>query len=398
MSSLRAAGADGFYIDPSRYDPQRGRGSANAIAGSHPLGVRAKRLRSEGILTIRFEMPYDSTCGGCGAAVSHGVRFNAAKSRVGAYLSTPVWEFRMRCVSHSGCRTEFVIRTDPAAGEYEFVSGIVRRTKDFIPELDDGLGRTGGSLHGAPSVEAARLARAGDAMAALQHTVDDAARAAAAEARFNALREDSERRYADPLSSQGAAKAVWRARAQAEKFAAAAGAARGLTAPLAAPLAGEDEAEALDAWHAARMAVAAGGEDREAAQRRRRLESDLGGIFSTSLTHRAPQRPAPPPLPPPPAPPPRAHALLLHSKTGIAGIVAAGLAARKAERLYEAKAPLAEGLAVTASLRARSGFSAHGGAGPRVSLRAGPVQPPRSLLSLLPAGTRLVSSASSSAR
>ena len=73
MSSLAAVQADGYYIDPSKYDPRRGKGSANAIANSHPLGARAKR-RGEGITVIRFEMPYDSVCLGCGHFVSHGVR------------------------------------------------------------------------------------------------------------------------------------------------------------------------------------------------------------------------------------------------------------------------------------------------------------------------------------
>ena len=64
MSSLAAVQADGYYYDPAKYNPAARRGSANAIAGSHALGVRANRLYTEGILVIRFEMPNDGWCNG----------------------------------------------------------------------------------------------------------------------------------------------------------------------------------------------------------------------------------------------------------------------------------------------------------------------------------------------
>jgi hypothetical protein len=77
MSSLAASRADNYYYDPAHFDPSKRRGSANAIAGSHPLGVRANKLKTEGILVIRFEMPYDSWCDGCGEHIARGIRFNA---------------------------------------------------------------------------------------------------------------------------------------------------------------------------------------------------------------------------------------------------------------------------------------------------------------------------------
>ena len=384
MSSLRAAGADGFYIDPNQLDPRRGRGSANAIAGSHPLGVRAKRLRSDGILTIRFEMPYDSTCLGCGCQVKHGVRFNAAKSRAGEYLTTPIWDFRMRCVSHSGCRTEFLIRTDPAKGSYEFVSGIVRRTSGFIPEAEDGLGRAGGSLF-ETTVAAARVVSSGsDGIAKLQMKRDDASRAAAAEARFEALKQDATRRYADRLGgAHGAAMKVWRSGAAASEEADAMGAARGLFVPLAPPLMGDEEIEARDAYRTSRLAATA-----TLLLPSLPPQEQLDGLFfpppriqvhstSSKLTTTAKRRapPPPPPLAPPLVPPTSKKPLLLPG-AGVADIIAAGLAVRAAERARVATAPWADASVIAARLRASSGMASHNNQGPRVTLRVGPAPPP----------------------
>ena len=39
-----------------------------------------------------------------------GVRYNAEKRRVGAYYSTPIYKFRMKCAL---CDQFFEIRTDP---------------------------------------------------------------------------------------------------------------------------------------------------------------------------------------------------------------------------------------------------------------------------------------------
>ncbi len=126
MSSLAAARADNFYYPP-QYDPSKGslnkvsfilhirtcafcfrtseklvdsickvgRRQANLSAsphrqssqrmcanaqfnGQHPLRDRAKKL-GEGILIIRFEMPFNVWCGKCNHLIGKGVRFNAEK-------------------------------------------------------------------------------------------------------------------------------------------------------------------------------------------------------------------------------------------------------------------------------------------------------------------------------
>lgn len=113
---------------PPDYDPRKG--GLNKSQGTHALRERAKKLHL-GILVIRFEMPYNIWCEGCGNHVGMGVRYNAEKKKVGAlrgqprgglsqmlplfqvgmYYTTPIFLFRMKC--HL-CDNHFEIKTDPA--------------------------------------------------------------------------------------------------------------------------------------------------------------------------------------------------------------------------------------------------------------------------------------------
>eukprot|EP00899_Mesostigma_viride_P002753 jgi/Mesvir1/12479/Mv10239-RA.1 len=124
MSSLAAARADNFYYPPE-WTPEQG--SINKFQGSHPLGVRAKKI-GEGILVIRFEMPFNVWCSGCGAMIAKGVRFNAEKKHTGNYLSTKIWTFTMKSAC---CQTEIVVQTDPKNCEYVVVKGAERKTETF---------------------------------------------------------------------------------------------------------------------------------------------------------------------------------------------------------------------------------------------------------------------------
>ena len=145
MSSLAAARADNFYHPPD-WDPRKKSRAEHAVAkqggGSskqdkwkaHPLRERAKKLASEGILTIRFEMPYNVRCTGCGNHIAKGVRFNAEKKTIGKYLSTKILSFRMLCHCEDGTsRTDrrrnphwIEIHTDPKNAEYVIADGAVR--------------------------------------------------------------------------------------------------------------------------------------------------------------------------------------------------------------------------------------------------------------------------------
>lgn len=106
---------------PPDYD---GKKTANQLAGkNHALGKRASKIK-QGILTVRFEAPYDITCEKCERNIAQGVRFNAAKKRAGNYFTTPIWSFRMKCPS---CSNEIEIHTDPKNTSYVVVEGARKR-------------------------------------------------------------------------------------------------------------------------------------------------------------------------------------------------------------------------------------------------------------------------------
>eukprot|EP01025_Chloroclados_australasicus_P052353 TRINITY_DN6100_c1_g1_i2.p2 TRINITY_DN6100_c1_g1~~TRINITY_DN6100_c1_g1_i2.p2 ORF type:complete len:281 (-),score=18.16 TRINITY_DN6100_c1_g1_i2:982-1824(-) len=115
MSSLAAAKADNFYYPPE-WDPKKG--SINKFQGQHPLRERAKRI-DEGILIVRFEMPFNIWCQKCEEMIAKGVRFNAEKKQIGSYFSTKIWSFRM--THHCGCVID--IHTDPKNTKYVIKEG-----------------------------------------------------------------------------------------------------------------------------------------------------------------------------------------------------------------------------------------------------------------------------------
>jgi coiled-coil domain-containing protein 130 len=127
MSTLAAARADNFYYPPE-WTPKKG--TLNKFNGQHALRERAKKI-DQGILVIRFEMPYNIWCGGCNAMIAKGVRFNAEKKQVGNYYSTKIWSFSMKAAC---CRHEIVIQTDPQNCAYVIISGAQKKTVDYDNE------------------------------------------------------------------------------------------------------------------------------------------------------------------------------------------------------------------------------------------------------------------------
>ncbi|KAI3433256.1 uncharacterized protein J3R85_007158 [Psidium guajava] len=124
MSSLAAARADNFYYPPE-WTPEQG--SLNKFHGQHALRERARKL-DQGILIIRFEMPFNIWCGGCNSMIAKGVRFNAEKKQVGNYYSTKIWSFTMKSAC---CKHQIVIQTDPKNCEYVIISGAQRKTEEY---------------------------------------------------------------------------------------------------------------------------------------------------------------------------------------------------------------------------------------------------------------------------
>eukprot|EP00007_Cunea_sp_BSH-02190019_P006430 CAMPEP_0174239412 /NCGR_PEP_ID=MMETSP0417-20130205/14526_1 /TAXON_ID=242541 /ORGANISM="Mayorella sp, Strain BSH-02190019" /LENGTH=350 /DNA_ID=CAMNT_0015318349 /DNA_START=11 /DNA_END=1059 /DNA_ORIENTATION=+ len=110
---------------PPDWRPEHG--SVNKYHGQHPLRERARKLHL-GILIIRFEMPFNVWCTGCGCHVGRGTRFNAEKKQAGSYFSTKIWEFSMKCRS---CPNMMSIRTDPKNADYVCGDGCERKTETW---------------------------------------------------------------------------------------------------------------------------------------------------------------------------------------------------------------------------------------------------------------------------
>lgn len=116
---------------PPEWRPEKG--GINKFRGTHALRERARKLHM-GILIIRFEMPYNIWCEGCNNHIGMGVRYNAEKSKVGMYYSTPIYKFRMKC--HL-CDNHFEIQTDPKNLDYIILSGARRQERRWDPKDND---------------------------------------------------------------------------------------------------------------------------------------------------------------------------------------------------------------------------------------------------------------------
>lgn len=118
-------GQNKYY--PPDYNPKVG--GLNKFLGTHALRERANKIHL-GILIIRFEMPYNIWCEGCKNHIGMGVRYNAEKTKLGMYYSTPLYQFKMKC--HL-CDNYIVIKTDPGNLDYEIVSGARRQENRWDP-------------------------------------------------------------------------------------------------------------------------------------------------------------------------------------------------------------------------------------------------------------------------
>ncbi|CAG9857997.1 unnamed protein product [Phyllotreta striolata] len=118
-------GVNKYY--PPDYDPRVG--GLNKFLGTHALRERARKI-DKGIIIIRFEMPYNIWCEGCKNHIGMGVRYNAEKTKVGMYYTTPVYQFKMKC--HL-CDNHFVIKADPGNLDYVILSGARRQENRWDP-------------------------------------------------------------------------------------------------------------------------------------------------------------------------------------------------------------------------------------------------------------------------
>ncbi|KAJ9601551.1 hypothetical protein L9F63_000294 [Diploptera punctata] len=122
-------GTNHYY--PPDYDPRKG--GLNKFMGTHSLRERARKIH-DGILIIRFELPFNVWCNGCGNHIGMGVRYNAEKRKIGNYFTVPIWSFRMKC--HL-CENYFEIKTEPKTHEYIIISGARRQENRWDPKQNE---------------------------------------------------------------------------------------------------------------------------------------------------------------------------------------------------------------------------------------------------------------------
>lgn len=181
MSSLAAARADNFYYPPG-WTPEQG--SLNTYHGQHALRERARKL-DQGILIIRFEMPFHIWCGGCEAMIAKGVRFNAEKKQIGNYHSTKIWSFKMKSAC---CQHEIEIHTDPKNCDYVVVSGARKKVVEYDAE-------DAGTTALPTEEEREKLA---DPLYKVEHLGEDAKRAKSKKSELVGIKAGADARHADP--------------------------------------------------------------------------------------------------------------------------------------------------------------------------------------------------------
>lgn len=166
----------------------------------HALGNRARKA-GQGILTVRFEMPYPIWCTTCPkpTIIGQGVRFNAEKKKVGNYHSSPIYSFRMK---HNICGGWIEIRTDPKNTAYVVTEGGKKRDTGDDKVLE-------GDLRMRSEEERERLRN--DAFAALEVKIDDQKHMAISKSRIEELQLDKDKNWDDPYAASKNLRRVFRA-------------------------------------------------------------------------------------------------------------------------------------------------------------------------------------------
>lgn len=174
--------------------------SGNKLAGKHALGSRANKS-GQGILTVRFEMPYPIWCTTCPkpTIIGQGVRFNAEKKKVGNYYSTPIFSFRMK---HTACSGWLEIRTDPKNTAYVVTEGARKRDtgEDKVDE---------GQIKIMTEEEREKLRQ--NAFATLEGKVEDKRRLEGSKLRLEELQDAQDQHWDDPYEQSKRLRKAFRA-------------------------------------------------------------------------------------------------------------------------------------------------------------------------------------------
>ncbi|CAM1506457.1 Fc.00g060980.m01.CDS01 [Cosmosporella sp. VM-42] len=187
----------GRYVPPE----VEGTTSGNKLNNKHALGARASKLRTHGILTVRFEMPYPIWCTTCPkpTIIGQGVRFNAEKKRVGNYYTTPIWSFRFK---HVECGGWIEMRTDPKNTAYAVVEGAKKR------DTGEEKAKEGDSVI---LTDQEREALRKNAFASLEKTIEDREQLKQATERIHELMDASSRHWDDPYTQNQKLRKAFRA-------------------------------------------------------------------------------------------------------------------------------------------------------------------------------------------
>ena len=189
----------GRYVPPD----QEGVLSFNQASGkNHALGSRARNI-GQGILTVRFEMPFPIWCTTCPkpTIIGQGVRFNAEKKKAGSYLSTPIYSFRMK---HIACGGTIEIKTDPKNTAYVVTEGAKKR------DTGEGKLREGEIVINLKTEEEKQRLE-NDPFAKLEDKVGDKRLAATEKARIEELYRANEQNWDDPGEANRRLRRTFRA-------------------------------------------------------------------------------------------------------------------------------------------------------------------------------------------
>ncbi|VDP85923.1 unnamed protein product, partial [Echinostoma caproni] len=190
-------GTNKYY--PPDFNPKIHK-NLNAYHGTHALRERGRKA-DQGILTIRFEMPFNCFCLTCKNPIGMGVRYNAEKTKVGMYHSTPIYKFTMPC--HL-CAGTIVIQTDPQKFDYVILEGARRKNQKWDPEENEQVVIAVVDRIGVQQIRLGKLAL--DAMYHLEHDEKDKTKASSVAPAIHQLEVDRQTLKDDFLLNQLARK------------------------------------------------------------------------------------------------------------------------------------------------------------------------------------------------
>merc|ERR1719422_2648145 len=135
-------------------------------------------------------MPYNIWCEGCNKHIGMGVRYNAEKTKLGMYYTTPIYQFRMKC--HL-CPNKITIKTDPGNMDYIITEGARRVEQRWDPS-------TNGQI--VPDDKSIGRKLADDAMFKLEHDKKDKDKSTDAAPRISQLSQIQDRVKDDWLANK----------------------------------------------------------------------------------------------------------------------------------------------------------------------------------------------------